>query len=144
MSDVTTFIDTLGKDISTAVVPQIEHLAETISKTAFTQYGPRISEFGSQLVKEIIDEQSVTVRDFAGELIQQLFRRYQPELAGALHTRVVRGALEVTGRGVRLDVKHRETGATISSLDLPVSLTIKIDALGVTLQSAAIELDVVR
>jgi hypothetical protein len=144
MSDVNTFIDALGQDISTAVVPQIESLAETISKKAFTQYGPRISEFTGQLAKDIIDEQSATVRDFAVGLIQDIFKRYQPELAGELHTKLVRGGLEVTGRGVRLDVKHRETGATISSLDVPVSLTIKVDALGVTLQNATVDFDVIR
>jgi hypothetical protein len=50
----------------------------------------------------------------------------------------------VTGRDVRLDLKHRETGESISSLDLPISLTIKVDALGVTLQNATLNLDVVR
>ena len=37
-----------------------------------------------------------------------------------------------------------DTGAAISSLDIPVSLTIKVDALGVTLQNATVDLDVVR
>jgi hypothetical protein len=144
MSDMNTFIDTIGKDISATVVPKIETLAEEISTKAFTQYGPRVSAFANQLVKDIIDEQSVTVRDFAAGLIQQIFQRYRPELAGELHTRVVQGGLEVTGHGVRLDVKLRDTGAAVSSLDIPVSLTIRIDPLGVTLQNAEISLDVVR
>jgi hypothetical protein len=144
MSDVNAFIDTIGKDVSATVVPKIEHLAEAISATTFTQYGPRVSAFANQLVKDIIEEQSVTVRDFVAGLIQDLFQRYRPELAGELHTRIVAGGLEVTGRGVRLDLKHRDTGESISSLDLPVSLTIKVDALGVTLQNATVNLDVVR
>ena len=144
MSDVNAFIDTIGKDVSATVVPKIEHLAEAISATTFTQYGPRVSAFANQLVKDIIDEQSVTVREFVTAVIQDVFQRYRPELAGELHTRVVQGGLEVTGRGVRLDVTHRDTGAPVSSLDIPVSLTIKVDALGVTLQNATVDLDVVR
>jgi hypothetical protein len=144
MSDVNTFIDTLGRDISTAVVPEIERLAESVSQKAFTQYGPRIAEFAGQLAQDVIDEQSATVRDFAIGLIQEVFKRYQPDLAGELQTRLVRGGIEVTGRDVRLDVKLRDTGAVISSLDIPVSLVIKVDALGVTLQNATIDLDVIR
>jgi hypothetical protein len=144
MSDVNTFIDTVGRDLSAAVVPKIESLAEEISTRAFTQYGPRVSAFASQLAKEIIDEQSATVRDFVTAVIQDVFQRYRPELAGELRTRIVQGGLEVTGQGVRLDLKQRDTGAAVSSLDIPVSLTIKVDALGVTLQNATIDLDVVR
>jgi hypothetical protein len=144
MSDVNTFIDAIGKDVSATVVPKIETLAQEISSKTFTQYGPRVSAFAGQLVKDIIDEQSATVRDFTSGLIQQIFQRYRPELAGELHTRIVQGGLEVTGRGVRLDVKLRDTGVAVSSLDIPVSLTIKIDPLGVTLQNGTVSLDVVR
>jgi hypothetical protein len=144
VSDVNTFIDTIGKDVSGTVVPQIERLAQEISTRTFTQYGPRVSAFASQLAKDIIDEQSATVRDFVTGLIQEVFQRYRPELAGELHTRIVQGGLEVTGRGVRLDMKRRDTGEAVSSLDIPVSLTIKVDALGVTLQNATVDLDVIR
>lgn len=105
MSDVNTFIETIGKDV-TAVV------------------APRIGSFAEQIIREV-------------------FARYRPELQGELHARIVQGGLEVTGRGVRLDVKNRETGTSVSVLDIPVSLTIKVDPLGVTLQNATINLDVV-
>ena len=104
MSDVNTFIDTIGKDVSATVVPKIESLAAAISTKTFTEYGPRVSTFANQLVKDIIDEQSATVRDFVTGLIQEIFQRYRPELAGELHTRIVQGGLEVTGQGVRLDL----------------------------------------
>jgi hypothetical protein len=143
MSDVNGFIDAIGKDLSATVVPKIGALAEQISTKTFNEYGPRVSSFAGQLAKEIIDEQSATIRDFVGGMIQDVFARYRPELAGELHTRVVPGGLEITGRGVRLEVKHRDTGAAVSSLDIPVSLTIKVDALGVTLQNATVTLDVV-
>jgi NADPH-dependent curcumin reductase CurA len=144
MSDVNTFIDTIGKDISATVSPRIENLAEQITTKTFTQYGPRVSEFASQLVKDVIEEQSATVRDFVTALIQDLFQRYRPELAGELHTRIVQGGLEITGRDVRLDLKRRDTGASVSSLDIPVSLTIKVDPLGMTLKNATVSLDVIR
>jgi NADPH-dependent curcumin reductase CurA len=144
MSDVITFIDTIGKDVSATVVPKIESLAEEITTKTFTQYGPRVSAFANQLVKDIIDEQSATVREVVTGVIQDIFQRYRPELAGELRTRIVQGALEVTGRDVRLDLKHRETGVSVSSLDIPVSLTISVEALGVTLQDTTIVLDAVR
>lgn len=143
MSDVNGFIDAIGKDLSATVVPKIGTLAEQISTKTFNEYGPRVSAFAGQLAKQIIDEQSATIRDFVGGMIQDVFARYRPELAGELHTRVVPGGLEITGHGVRLEVKHRDTGAAVSSLDIPVSLTIKVDALGVTVQNATVTLDVV-
>jgi hypothetical protein len=144
MSDVITFIDTIGKDISATVAPKIGSLAEEITTKTFTQYGPRVSAFASQLVKDIIDEQSTTVREVVTGVIQEIFQRYRPELAGELRTRIVQGGLEVTGRGVRLDLKNRETGVSVSSLDIPVSLTISVEAIGVTLQDTTIVLDAVR
>jgi NADPH-dependent curcumin reductase CurA len=144
MSDVNTFIDTVGKDISATVVPKVEGLAEAFSATTFSTYVPRVSAFANQLLKEIIDEQSATVRDFAGALIQELFQRYRPELAGELHTRIVQDGVQLTGQNIRLDLKRRDNGALVSSLDIPVSLKITVDDLAVTLQNATIKLDVVR
>src|SRR5215218_5142578 len=144
MSDVNTFIDTIGRDVTTVVSPRIEHLAEEITQKTFTQYGPRVSAFASQLARDVIEEQSATVRDFVAATIQDLFQRYRPELAGELHTRIVPGGLAITGSDVRLELKHRDTGESVSSLDLPIAITIKVDALGVTLQNATVKLDVVR
>ena len=144
MSDVITFIDTIGKDISATVAPKIGSLAEEITTKTFSQYGPRVSAFASQLVKDIIDEQSTTVREVVTGVIQEIFQRYRPELAGELRTRIVQGGLQVTGRDVRLDLKNRETGVSVSSLDIPVSLTISVETLGVTLQDTTIVLDAVR
>ena len=106
MSDVNTFLDSIGSDVSATVAPK--------------------------------------VHDFLSALIQELSQRYRPELVGELHTRIVSGGLEVTGQGVRLDVKRRDTGASVSSLDIPVSLKIRVDALGVTLSDTTIRLDVVK
>ena len=144
MSDVNTFIEAIGQDVNAAVVPKVEQLAAQINQQAFEQYGPRISAFAGALVQDVIRDQSATVRDFITGIVQDLAQRYRPELAGELQTRIVAGGIEVTGRGVRLDLKQRDTGTTITSLDVPVAITIKVDALGVTLQNATISLDVVR
>ena len=77
-----------------------------------------------------VAEQSGVVRDFVTALTQDLFHRYRPELTGELHTRIVSGGLQLTGQNVRLDLKRRDTGAAVSSLDIPVSLAIKISTRG--------------
>ena len=144
MSDVNAFIDAIGKDVNAAVVPKVESLAEGIGAKALADYLPKITAFANQLVKEIVDEQSVVVRDFTAALIQDLFQRYRPEVAGQLRTRIVRGGLAVTGEGVRLDLKRRDTGALVSSLDIPVSLTISVEGLSLNITETTIGLDVVR
>jgi hypothetical protein len=144
MSDVNTFIETVGKDVNATVVPKVQTLVETVSKQTFTEYGPRISDFANQLVKEIIDEQSVTIRDFVTGVIEELFHRYKPELGGELHAKMVPGAIEVTGQGVKLDLKNRATGASVTTLDIPVALRIKVDDLKVQLQNTRIQLNVVK
>jgi hypothetical protein len=144
MSDVNAFIDAIGKDVTASVVPRVESLAEEIGTKTFTDYGPRVSAFANQLVKDIIDEQSATVRDFVTTLIQDLFQRYRPELLGELHATIVRDGLQLNGQNVRLDLKRRDNGASVSSLDIPIAMTIKIPELAVTLQNATIKLDVVR
>jgi hypothetical protein len=104
---------------------------------------PKVAAFADQLVKEIVDEQSIVVRDFVTKLIQDLFQRYRPDVAGNLRTKIVHDGIEIIGEGIRLDLKHRDTGAVISSLDIPVSLKIKLDGLALTIQENTIKLDVV-
>lgn len=144
MSDVNAFIDAIGKDVNATVVPKVERLAEGIGAKALADYVPKISAFAHQLVKEIVDDQSGVVRDFAAALIQDLFQRYRPEVAGQLRTKIVKDGLAVVGEGVRLDLKRRDTGALVSSLDIPVSLTIKVEGLSLSLTETTIGLDVVR
>jgi hypothetical protein len=144
MSDVNTFIDTIGKDVNETIVPKVQALAEQVSTRTFTTYGPRVSAFANQLVKDIIDEQSATVRDFVTAAIEDLFQRYRPEITGELHAKMVPGAVELTGRGVALELKRRDSGAVVASLDVPISLRIKVDDLAVRLQNTTIKLNVVK
>jgi hypothetical protein len=144
MADVNTFIDAIGKDVNKAVVPKVETLASEIGAKALADYVPKVSAFANQLVKEIIDEQSAVVRDFATALIQDLFQRYRPDFAGDLRTRIVQDGIELVGEGVRLDLKRRDNGAIVSSLDIPVSVKIRIDGLALNIEDTTIKLDVVR
>ena len=144
MSDVNTFIDAIGKDVTATVAPRIDSLAKGIETKALTDYVPQVSAFANKLVKQLFDEQSVVIRDFATTLVQDLFQRYRPELAGELRTRIVSDGVEVVGQGVKLDLKRRDTGAVVSSLDIPVSLKIKVDGVSLTLTETTVGLDVVR
>jgi hypothetical protein len=144
MSDVNTFIDAIGHDVNATVAPRVQDFAGQIRDKTLSDYGPRVSTFASQLVKDIIDEQSGTIRDLVTAVIQDLFQRYRPELAGELHATFANGNVKLTGHGIRLDLNSRDTGASVASLDIPVSLQIRVDDLAVTLQNTQIKLDVVR
>jgi hypothetical protein len=117
MSDVNTFIETIGKDVNATVVPKVQTLAEKLNTT--------VSEF-------------ITVA------IEDLFQRYRPVLKGELQARLVQGAIEVTGQSVTLDVTRRDTGASVSALDIPVSLRIRVEDLTMQLQHTTIRLNVIR
>ena len=85
---------------------------------------PRVSTFANELVKDIIKDQSANVRDFVTSLIQELCQRYRPEILGEVHARVAQGGLDLTGHGVKLDLKRLDTGAVVASLDIPIALRI--------------------
>ena len=144
MADLNAFIDAVNKDVNATVVPQIEKLTRGIGAQAAADYVPKVAAFADQLVKEIVDEQSIVVRDFVTKLIQDLFQRYRPDVVGDLRTKIVRDGIEIVGEGVRLDLKRRDTGAVVSSLDIPVSLTIKVDGVSLSITETTIGLDVIR
>jgi hypothetical protein len=144
MSDVKTFIDTVGKDVTSVAAPRIDELAAGINDKVLTAYGPRVSAFANELVQDIINEQSANVRDFVTSLIQELCQRYRPEILGELHARIAQGGLDLTGHGVKLDLKRQDTGAVVASLDIPIAIRINVSDLAVVLKDTTIKLDVVR
>ena len=144
MSDVKAFIDTVGRDVTSVAGPRIEELAAGINDTVTTVYGPRVSAFANDLVQEIIREQSASVRDFVTSLIQELCQRYRPEILGEVRARIVQGGLDLTGHGVKLDLKRQDTGDVIASLDIPIAIRVNMSDLAVTLRDTTIKLDVVR
>ena len=66
------------------------------------------------------------------------------EIPQQLRTRIVSGGLQITGESVALTVKRRDNGAAVSTLDIPVSVTIALGDLALNVQDATITLDVVR
>jgi hypothetical protein len=144
MSDVKAFIDTVGKDVTSVAAPRIDAVAAGISDKVLNTYGPRVSAFANELVKDIISEQSVTIRDFVTALIQELCQRYRPEIVGDVRAHIAQGGLDLTGQGVKLDLKRQDTGAVVASLDIPIAIRINVGDLGVTLKDTTIALDVVR
>ena len=144
MSDVTQFIEAIGADISTTVVPKVESLAEGVRAKALTDYLPRVSAVANDLVKQIIEEQSSVLTGFVASAIADLFQRYQPELGGQVRTAIVSNGLELHGEGVRLDVKRRDTGALVASLDIPIAIRIDVPPVDVVLQQATVKLDVIK
>jgi hypothetical protein len=103
-----------------------------------------VSAFANELVKDIIRDQSATVRDFVASLVQELCQRYRPEILGEVHARIVQGGIDLTGRGVKLDLKRQDTGALVASLDIPIAIRINVNDLAVSLRDTTIKLDVVR
>jgi hypothetical protein len=144
MSDVKAFIDTVGRDVTAVAVPKIETIATEINDTVLNKYGPRVSAFANELATDIIKDLSTNVRDFMTSLIQDLCQRYRPELAGELHARIAQGGLDLTGHGVKLDLKRQDTGAVVASLDIPIALRINVSDIAVALRDTTIKLDVVR
>ena len=144
MSDAKGFVDALGADAVAVAVPRIETLATGIGDTVLNEYGPRVSSFANELVKDIIKDQSATVRDFVTALVRELCQRYRPEVLGEVHARIAQGGLDLTGHGVKLDLKRQDTGAVVASLDIPIAIHINVSDLAVTLKDTTIKLDVVR
>ena len=144
MADVKVFIDTVGQDVTAVAVPRIETIAAAINDKALNEYGPRISAFANELAKDVIQDLSVNVRDFVTSLVQDLCQRYRPEILGELHARIAQGGVDLTGHGVKLDLKRQDTGAVVASLDIPIAIRINVSDLAVTLRDTTIRLDVIR
>ncbi len=144
MSDVKPFIDAVGQDVTAVAVPRIDTLAAAINDKAMNEYGPRVSAFANELAKDVIEDLSGNVRDFATSLIQELCQRYRPEILGELHARIAQGGVDLTGHGVKLDLKREDTGAVVASLDIPIAIRINVSDLALTLRDTTIKLDVVR
>jgi hypothetical protein len=93
---------------------------------------------------DVNDTVAPRIQDFVKTLIQDLSERYRPEIAGELHTKIMNGRVELVGHGIRLELKRRDTGTPVASLDIPVSLSVRVDELAVKLQPGTIKLDVVK
>jgi len=95
-------------------------------------------------VDAIGSDLTTVAQGFVSSLIAELCQRYRPEIAGEVRAHITQGGLDLTGHGVKLDLKRRDGGAVVASLDIPIAIHIKVEDLAVTLRDATIKLDVVR
>jgi hypothetical protein len=144
MSDLHAFVDAVGSDVTAVAVPRLDALADGVRDRIVNEYGARVSAFAGALVRDFIDEQTANAQSFVTSLIAELCQRYHPEILGEVHARVTQGGLDLTGHGVKLDLKRRDGGAVVASLDIPINIKIKVDDIAVTLRDTTIKLDVVR
>lgn len=144
MSDAHAFIDAVGSDVTSVAVPRIDAWADAVRDRLLTEYGPRVSAFAGALVKEFIDDQTANAQTLVSSLIAELCQRYSSEIVGEVHARITQGGVDLTGHGVKLDVKRRDGSGVVASLDIPIAIAIRIDDLAVTVRDSTIKLDVIR
>ena len=163
MSDINEFVKKLGDDINLTFAPRVEAQVVQTGNQIANQAAPKVHDFVDGLVKEIADaampkvrafseqliqdvfkQQSAPLRDFIIKLIQDLVGRYEPSLAGNVHTNLAERAILLTSNDTRVEIKERGTGKLIASLDLPVNLRIEFKDLFVKLDQAKLRLDNVQ
>lgn len=163
MSDINEFVKKLGDDISLTFAPRIETqvvqtgnqiadrtapkvqaFVDQLVKEIAASATPKVRDFSNQLVKDIFAQQSGPLRDFVIKMVQDLVGRYEPVLAGNVHTTIVDQGILLTSDDTRVEIKERGTGKPVASLDLPVNFRIDFKDIFVKLDSANIRLENVQ
>lgn len=143
MSDINEFVKKMGDDIGTAFAPRVEQqvvqtgnqiadraapqvqaFVDQLVKEIAAATTPKVRDFSNKLVKDIFTQQSGPLRDFVIKMVQDLVARYEPVLAGNVHTKVVSGGIQLSSNDTRVEIKERATGRAVASLDLPVDFRI--------------------
>lgn len=157
MSDINEFVKKLGDDISTTFAPRVEQqvvqtgnqiadrtapqvqaFVDQLVKEIAAAATPKVRDFSNKLVKDIFTQQSGPLRDFVIKTIQDLIGRYEPVVAGNVHTKVVNQGIQLTSNDTRIEIKERGTGKAIASLDLPVDLRIDFKEMTFELDEARV------
>jgi len=157
MSDINEFVKKLGDDIGTTFAPRVEQqvvqtgnqiadraapqvqaFVDQLVKDIAATTTPKVREFSNKLVKEIFTTQSGPLRDFIIKAIQDLISRYEPVVAGNVHTKVVNQGIQLTSNDTRIEIKERATGKAVASLDLPVDLRIDVKEMTFELDEARV------
>ena len=136
MSDVNTFIDELGKDVTDRYVPEVADFVHTLGEQIAADAAPQVEAFVNTLVKQIFAKQSDPIRKFLTDQIKDLAARYHPEVSGTLTTRIVENGIEIESTDSKLDIKDRGNDAVITSLDLPILMKIDLKQFLVKVNSA--------
>jgi hypothetical protein len=134
----------LGNQVADGAAPKVQSFADQLFKDIAASAAPKVRDFSNQIVKDIFTQQSPAIRDFVIGMVQSLVSRYEPVLAGNMHTTIVDQGIMLTSDDIRLEIKERGTGKSIASLDLPVNLRIDFKDLFVKLDSANIRLENVQ
>jgi chaperonin GroEL (HSP60 family) len=143
MSDINEFVKKMSDDINTAfapkvraqviqtghqiadnAAPQVNDFVGQLVKEVAAAAGPKVRELSDKLVKDIITQQSGVVSAFITKIVQDLIARYEPVLAGNVHSRIVEQGIVLTSDDTRVEIKERATGRAVASLDLPVDFHI--------------------
>lgn len=143
MSDINEFVKKMGDDVSATFAPRVEQqvvqtgnqiadraapqvqaFVDQLVKEIAAAAAPKVRDFSNKLVKDIFTQQSGPLRDFVIKMVQDLIGRYEPVLAGNVHTKVVNQGLQLSSDDTRVEIKERATGRPVASLDLPVDFRI--------------------
>lgn len=155
MSDINEFVKKLGDDIGTTFAPRVEQqvvqtgnqiadraapqvqaFVDQLVKEIAATATPKVRDFSNKLVKDIFTQQSGPLRDFVIKMVQDLIARYEPVVAGNVHTKVVNEGIQLTSNDTRVEIKERATGKAVASLDLPVDFRIDFKELTFELNEA--------
>jgi hypothetical protein len=113
-----------GNQIADRAAPQVQAFVDQLVKEIAAATTPKVRDFSNKLVKDIFTQQSGPLRDFVIKIIQDLIGRYEPVLAGNVHTKVVNQGLQLSSNDTRVEIKERATGRAVASLDLPVDFRV--------------------
>ena len=136
MADLNTFIDELGKDVTDRYVPEVATFIHTLGEQIAADAAPQVEAFVNTLVKQIFAKQSDPIRKFLTDQIKDLAARYHPEVSGNLTTRIVENGIEIASTDTRLDLKDSRDNVVITSLDIPIRVTIDVKQFLVKINSA--------
>src|ERR1051325_6986741 len=144
MSDINEFVRKMGDDIGQTFAPRVESQVVQAGNQIAESAAPKGHEFVDKRIREVFAQQSGPLRDFVIKLIQDLVARYEPVLAGNVHTNIAERAILLTSNDTRVEIKERGTGRLIASLDLPVDFRVEFKDLFVKLDQATLRLDNVQ
>jgi hypothetical protein len=160
MSDINEFVKKMGDDVNATFAPRVEAqvvqtgnqiadraapkvqaFVDQLVKEITAATTPKVRDFSNQLIKDVFTQQSGPLSDFVIKTIQDLIARYEPVLAGNVHTKIVDQGIVLSSNDTRIEIKERGTATVIASLDLPVEFHIDLKEMVVELDEAKIHID---
>ena len=160
MSDINEFVKKIGDDVGTTfaprveaqvvqtgnqiadrAAPQVQAFVDQLVKEIAATATPKVRDFSNKLIKDIFTQQSGPLRDFIIKMVQDLIGRYEPVLAGNVHTKVVDQGIVLSSNDTSVEIKERGTGRAVASLDLPIDFRIDFKEMVIELDEARLKVD---